>query len=325
MSNWDIRNLDGGGWDWDGWDWDVRRFDTDVAMTPPPGGAQGVTATSSPWVVSRTTPQGRGLFVGNRGVVVGKYGAENFIVGPGYDLGFDDEDELDDYLGSELSFLPGWTEYTSDGTTVAYGGNVSDWIWGGVNDDTIYGYGGDDDLRGGKGDDIIDGGTGDDVIYGGPGGDILQGGSGDDRFHGNSSGEDDIDGGEGGDTIHCGDDGYRATVRNVETIIGGTGSDVITLTERNTATTFMAGDGDWTYMDAETTNRADPSRMIVNLRNSNAHDFFTLSISNSRWSVPNSAKITSQSVKEKYNIEIIFDPLDTIRIILDGADVILSS
>ena len=104
-------------------------------------------------------------------------------------------------------------------------GDGADDLRGGAGNDELYGFGGPDDLRGGSGDDMLFGGRGDDVF--------IQGGSGDDTLDG-GPGNDDLSGGTGSDVLEggSGDDILRGNALGnvadgeIDTLIGGTGSDI---------------------------------------------------------------------------------------------------
>lgn len=87
--------------------------------------------------------------------------------------------------------------------------------------------GSNDSLSGGAGDDMIWGQTGDDTLDGGAGDDTLDGGAGNDRITG-GAGADRIDGGAGNDQIAFG---------TGDTVTGGDGDDVFTLTDFADSTT----------------------------------------------------------------------------------------
>ena len=89
------------------------------------------------------------------------------------------------------------------------GGNESDELVGAAGSDTIMGFGGSDSITGAGGDDVLDGGDGNDFVKGGAGDDQLTGGAGSDH----------LDGGRG-------DDRLFALDGEIDTVIGGPGSDI---------------------------------------------------------------------------------------------------
>ncbi len=89
------------------------------------------------------------------------------------------------------------------------GGNESDELVGAAGSDTIMGFGGSDSITGAGGDDLLDGGDGNDFVKGGAGDDQLTGGAGSDH----------LDGGRG-------DDRLFALDGEIDTVIGGPGSDL---------------------------------------------------------------------------------------------------
>ena len=93
-------------------------------------------------------------------------------------------------------------------------------ILGTSDDDEITGTNGPDVIHGLGGDDIIHGLGGDDIICGGPGNDLLFGDSGDDRLIA-GRGEDGLAGGDGDDVLRG--------RRDLDTVSGGAGTNVITL------------------------------------------------------------------------------------------------
>ncbi|TCR70565.1 glycerophosphodiester phosphodiesterase family protein [Bosea sp. BK604] len=128
-----------------------------------------------------------------------------------------------------------------------------DALQGTIGNDTINALGGDDTVFGGAGNDVIDGGAGDDELSGDDGNDVLKGGIGDDALIGGAGsdmlfggeGDDALDGGAGIDTANYSDDTTGIVVdlsagtaegdnigfdelSSIETVIGGSGNDVIT-------------------------------------------------------------------------------------------------
>lgn len=118
-----------------------------------------------------------------------------------------------------------------------------DFIDGGAAGDTIEGGSGNDTIEGGDGYDLIRGGAGDDSLDGGSAGDTLLGGAGDDFLFG-GTGTDSLNGGSGFDIAvydvnttaldadlsqdrisFPGQSWPSETLRSIEGIIGGSGSD----------------------------------------------------------------------------------------------------
>jgi Ca2+-binding RTX toxin-like protein len=126
-----------------------------------------------------------------------------------------------------------------------YGGNGSDYLEGGDGDDyltggTAFGYDtSNDTLSGGSGNDSLLGGYGNDFLGGDDGNDTLSGYAGNDHLTG-GYGNDTLYGGDGNDTLlgtegsdflsgQNGNDllvGYGGDTNEVDTLIGGAGSDI---------------------------------------------------------------------------------------------------
>ena len=133
-----------------------------------------------------------------------------------------------------------------DGNDILNGNRYVDSLWGDTGNDTLYGFDGNDFLYGGPGNDSFEGGTGNDKLYGNTGNDILKGGDGDDILIA-GSGTDTVDGGAGSDTADYSEFTKSLSVtlngstysdlkfgaiktdrlKNIENIIGGSGSDTI--------------------------------------------------------------------------------------------------
>lgn len=156
-----------------------------------------------------------------------------------------------------------------DGNDSLTGGDGNDALNGGIGNDTLDGGLGNDTLSGGDGDDLIKAGDGNDSISGGLGDDFLNGDLGDDTFDEGAltSGSDVINGGAGFDKVSysarvgdltvtlctssvltnsstalpaapcaTGDDGLASeadNVINVEHLVGGSGKDTITGSEKD--------------------------------------------------------------------------------------------
>ena len=136
----------------------------------------------------------------------------------------------------------------ADDDTLA-GGNDIDLLQGDAGRDALYGDAGADTLEGGADDDTLTGGEGDDILTGGSGNDIVQGDDGDDQLIA-GDGADQYEGGTGVDTLDYSTqtsansvnlmlDGPNAatatvagdvndTVRDIENVIGTSGSDTLT-------------------------------------------------------------------------------------------------
>jgi len=133
-----------------------------------------------------------------------------------------------------------------EGHDVLNGHRYVDSLWGDTGNDTLYGFDGNDFLYGGTGNDKLEGGTGNDKLYGNTGNDILNGGEGNDTIIA-GSGADTLDGGTGSDTADYSEfikslsvtlNGEKYSdlkfgaiktdrLKNIEHIIGGSGSDKI--------------------------------------------------------------------------------------------------
>jgi Ca2+-binding RTX toxin-like protein len=174
----------------------------------------------------------------------GGSGADSITGGDGSDtldysarsgsLTVDGDNSADDGESGERDNVKGDVE-----TVLAGSGN--DKLTGGAGPNAIYGGGGTDTIDGGGGNDTIDAGAGDDTLKGGAGADTLAGGSGRDTadysdrrasvYVSLGDGANDGEGGEGDDV--AGD---------VETVKGGSGSDV--LTGSDAAETLTGNNGD---------------------------------------------------------------------------------
>lgn len=146
------------------------------------------------------------------------------------------------------------------------GANNDDVMSGGDGDDRMYGGSGNDVMHGDAGNDRVDGGSGDDVLAGDAGDDELHGGSGNDLLLAAGGGRDIYDGGSGFDTLSfagvsgnikvdlgkgvatVGDGAGHvlasATLKSIESVVGGSGNDSIIGSSH--ADTLVGGAGnDW--------------------------------------------------------------------------------
>ncbi|UZQ56056.1 trypsin-like serine protease [Trichothermofontia sichuanensis B231] len=123
-----------------------------------------------------------------------------------------------------------------DGRDLLIGGNGSDKLFGNQGDDRLYGGDGDDTIYGGKDNDFINGERGHDFLRGDLGNDTVRGGDGDDTIYGGKGndwllgdkGDDYLSGDLGDDTL----DGIgrdRDSVGEIDTLIGGEGSNLFVL------------------------------------------------------------------------------------------------
>lgn len=147
------------------------------------------------------------------------------------------------------------------------GTDGDDIIPGTAGDDVIAGLAGDDEVSGGAGNDHVDGGDGDDLLKGGDGDDVLKGGAGDDTLLGGigddilvgGAGDDVLDGGAGVDMADYsedtagvvvdlaggkaeGDDIGADELIGIETVLGGSGDDILTGDDK--ANRLVGGLGD---------------------------------------------------------------------------------
>ncbi|ACF00099.1 outer membrane adhesin like protein [Rhodopseudomonas palustris TIE-1] len=131
----------------------------------------------------------------------------------------------------------------TSGDDVLNGTSRDDVMAAGEGDDEVFGVAGNDTIDGGAGDDRIDGGDGDDILAGGDGDDELIGGAGSDILVG-GAGDDELDGGDGHDVADytadsagfvadlssgqaAGDEIGYDSLRNIETVLGGSGNDTL--------------------------------------------------------------------------------------------------
>ena len=113
----------------------------------------------------------------------------------------------------------------ADGTTARNGEFFT--VYGGSGNDTLIGGAGIDFLRGGDGNDSVRGGAGDDYLIGAAGNDTITGDTGDDRVVG-GNGNDSLRG-DAGDDIIFGAGGNLSGDGEVDTLTGGSGSDLFVL------------------------------------------------------------------------------------------------
>ncbi|PTX55456.1 Calx-beta domain-containing protein [Litoreibacter ponti] len=141
--------------------------------------------------------------------------------------------------GQELDIRSGNFFSTGDALTVDFSGatvNGTGLIdFNGSNaDETITGTDARDEISGASGDDIINGGGGDDLLEGGAGNNEVFGNDGDDTLNATSS-SGILDGGADDDTINV-----FFTFQN-SSIVGGTGTDTLTLQSANIVGTTISG------------------------------------------------------------------------------------
>ena len=113
------------------------------------------------------------------------------------------------------------------GRDLLFGREGNDLLKGNDGNDFLSGDEGNDRLYGQNGADEITGNDGHDTIYGGAHRDVIFGNAGDDRIFA-ESGDDYIDGGDGRDLMDAGDGNDRLVSGrdSIDTLIGGTGSDM---------------------------------------------------------------------------------------------------
>lgn len=151
------------------------------------------------------------------------------------------------------------TIYAGAGDDTVFGELGADTIYGQAGVDTLYGNQGDDEIHGGDGNDIIDDDLGSNTLYGGAGEDqitgngslygdedndtlsgsgLLDGGAGNDQITG--AGSDTLVGGSGDDVITAYSDPFT---QNSNTLEGGTGDDTLFGSFGNDEYRFVIGDG----------------------------------------------------------------------------------
>jgi hypothetical protein len=143
--------------------------------------------------------------------------------GPDVILGTDGNDVISGLGGNDI--ICG-----GPGDDAVYGGTGNDLIYGGAGNDSLYGEDGDDALYGDEGNDSLDAGPGNDALAGGDGNDTLQGGVGNDVLFG-GPGADRLLGGAGNDFL------FRSEYPNVDSLDGGTGTNVVDTGKRGTQAT----------------------------------------------------------------------------------------
>lgn len=171
------------------------------------------------------------------------------------------------------------------GNDSLFGGGGPDVLNGGDNNDQLHGGGGKDALHGGNGDDLLDGGTGDDFLDG-------QGGS-DSADYSTRSAKITAEIDVVGDPSHgvpvsiTGKGGQSAehdTFSGVETVLGGSGNDVLkflgpALEDGGPAPHFgnfvLNGQGGNDQLSADGTSFVDDSHIHVSLFGGNNNDEFS--------------------------------------------------
>jgi Ca2+-binding RTX toxin-like protein len=138
-----------------------------------------------------------------------------------------------------------------DGNDLVTGDDGNDVLTGGLGNDTLKGGANVDTLTGDEGDDILDGGDGNDTLNGGTNADQLFGGAGSDTATWTSRTEpldlsvDGVadDGGASDTHIAGGSDAADSIDNTVETVIGGSGADSLSVaTDRSYTLDGGAGD-----------------------------------------------------------------------------------
>lgn len=125
------------------------------------------------------------------------------------------------------------------GNETLYGGQGNDTLYAGSGNDTLFGGSGDQTLVGSSshtGHALLEGGDGNQKLYAGQGSDTLYGGSGNDTLYG-GSGASTLHAGSGHDTMYGGSGPTTFVVTqatfNNDLIVGGTGTNVLNLTDLN--------------------------------------------------------------------------------------------
>jgi Ca2+-binding RTX toxin-like protein len=184
------------------------------------------------------------------------YGGNDYIEGRGGNDKMYGGDGLDRLFGGNGNDFM----YGENGNDSLFGGAGNDTVDAGANNDRVLGGDGNDNIKGGIGNDTLSGGSNDDFLYGGDGndklfGDIgsdrLYGGNGNDALEGNDKGPDWVYGEGGNDIIRftegdyldggIGNDAFNYTAEPGSstwtnfgnTIIGGAGTDTVTLTNNH--------------------------------------------------------------------------------------------
>ena len=150
-------------------------------------------------------------------------------------------DVLSGYLGADTIYGGGGDDTIYGTTSISNGNETSE-------TDVLFGEIGDDSIVAGRSPDTVYGGVGNDTIYGGLEADYIDGGSGNDSIYGDEvvedtrDGDDTIIGGTGTDVIRAGDgdDSVLGGADN-DTLYGGSGSD--TMAGGSGADTIYGEDG----------------------------------------------------------------------------------
>jgi Ca2+-binding RTX toxin-like protein len=120
----------------------------------------------------------------------------------------------------------------TDASDFLAAGNTNDRVVGNGGNDTIFGFAGSDLLFGNQGSDIVFGNSAQDTLYGGRDGDTLYGGR-DRDFLSGDLGSDFVSGDLGDDTlvgaVETRGDPDLQTAIEIDTLVGGAGSDVFVL------------------------------------------------------------------------------------------------
>ena len=191
-------------------------------------------------------------------ILYGEAGDDRVIGGAGNDIvnGGDGNDKLSGGDGNDTIFGEGDNDRLlgGAGNDLLFGDDGNDVLSGGAGDDAISGGDGDDTVFDGAGNDLISGGDGNDELYASSGDDILSGGAGIDILYGGAD-MDDLAGGDGDDTFYLSNGDFVAgeiinggndtdnitlwdgvtvdfttgTLSNLETLMGSTGNDDVTL------------------------------------------------------------------------------------------------
>ena len=133
------------------------------------------------------------------------------------------------------------------GEAAVFGGEGNDELRGGANSQALYGESGADMLSGGGGADELFGGAGNDQLIGGAGADLLDGGEGADVADYSAA----LDGvkvtgkqfSDEGERLVRDSSGGRDTLRNIETIIGGAGDDLLRVVSEGHGGSLFGGVG----------------------------------------------------------------------------------
>ena len=134
------------------------------------------------------------------------------------------------------------TIYGGNGNDSLEAGSGNDLLMGDENSDLLNGRDGEDTLFGGDGSDYLDGGNDNDTLYGNNNADLIYGNNGNDLFLG-GFGNDTLYGGSGNDSLNGEGDndvldatksGNFIGLNELDTITGGSGSDIFTLGDNGT-------------------------------------------------------------------------------------------